>query len=415
MLSACNPQPKAFDMKRFLGRSLLVLGALFATACNVGGGNSANPPTDVKVVAGDGGATVSWTMESGVEYWVFSAAAPSISTDNWSTLPQAKVVRNASSPQIVTGLTNGTEYSFTINGRTSGGPGGPGSPSISAVPRLAGLAWTAGALLASSNLKGLGFIALTLPGQFVTVGAGGTAFTSPDAINWTAVTSGVSADLNAVAYGGGNYVAVGAGGVIINSADAATWAAKASGTTSDLYGVALGSGGLVAVGANGTILRSGDGGNTWSAQTSGTANHLYGVTFANLQYLAVGAQGTVLTSLDGGTWTAATAATARDLRGIAYSTTNLLYVAVGAAGTMITSPDAITWTAIAPVTANPLNGVASGSQFTAVGDNGTILASTDGVNWQIVPSGTASNLNAVLFGLVGYATVGVGGVNLTSY
>jgi hypothetical protein len=415
MLSGCNSQPKAFDMKKFLTRSLLVLGALFATACNVGGGSSVDPPTDVKVLVGDGGVTVSWTMNSGVEYWVFSAAADSISTDNWSTLPQAKVVRNAASPQIVTGLINGTTYSFTVNGRSSGGPGGPGSTSISVVPRLAGLAWTAGTPLASSNLKGLGFIALTFPGQFVTVGAGGTAFTSPDAINWATVTTGVTTDLNAVAFGGGNFVAVGAGGVIVNSADASTWTTQTSGTTNDLYGVALGSAGLVAVGANGTVLRSTDGGNNWSVQTSGTANHLYGVTFANLQYVAVGAQGTVLTSADGGIWTVATAGTGQDLRGVAYSAIGLLHVAVGAAGTMLSSPDAITWTAIAPVTANTLNGVAFGNQFTAVGDNGTILASTDGLNWQIVPSGTTSNLNAVLFGLVGYATVGVGGVNLTSY
>lgn len=402
-------------MKKFLARSLLVLSALFATACNVGGGSSVSPPTDVKVVAGDGGATVSWTMESGVEYWVFSAAASSISSDNWSTLPQAKVARNATSPQIVTGLVNGTTYSFTVNGRSSGGPGGSGSPSISVVPRLSGLSWTLGTPLASSNLKGLGFIALTFPGLFVTVGAGGTAFGSPDAINWTAVTSGVTTDLNAVTYGGGKFAAVGTGGVIINSIDATTWATVTSGTTNDLYAIAVGSGGLVAVGANGTILRSSDGGNGWSAPGSGTTNHLYGVSFANSQYVAVGANGTVLTSTDGDSWTVHTTPATQDLKSVTYSVGNLLYVAVGAAGTMLSSPDAITWTAITPVTANSLNGISFGNQYTAVGDNGTILASTDGVNWQVVPSGTTNNLNAVLFGLVGYAAVGAGGVNLSSY
>jgi hypothetical protein len=402
-------------MKKFLARSLLVLGALFATACNVGGGSSASAPADVRVVAGDGGATVSWTMQSGVEYWVFSAAASNISTESWSALPQARVVRNATSPQIVTGLVNGTTYSFTVNGRTGGGPGGPGSPSISVVPRLAGLSWTAGTPLASSNLKGLGFVALTYPGLFVTVGAGGAAFASPDAITWTAVTSGVTADLNAVAYGGGKFAAVGTGGAIINSTDATTWATVNSGTTNDLYAIAVGSGGLVAVGANGVIVRSNDGGNTWVTQTSVTTNHLYGVSYANLQYVAVGANGTMLTSSDGSNWTARVTPTVENLRSVTYSASNLLFVAVGAAGTMISSADAITWTAIAPVTLNQLNGISFGSQFTVVGDNGIILASTDGVTWQIVPSGTTNSLNAVLFGLVGYATVGAGGVNLTSY
>jgi len=402
-------------MKKFLARFLLILGALFATACNVGGGSAESPPTDVKVVVGDGGVTVSWTMESGVEYWVFSAAASSISTDNWSTLPQARVVRNATSPQIVTGLVNGTTYSFTVNGRSSGGPGGPGSPSISVVPRLSGLSWLVGTPLASSNLKGLGFIALTFPGLFVTVGAGGTAFASPDAINWTVVTSGVTTDLNAVTYGGGKVAAVGTGGVIINSIDATTWATVTSGTTNDLYAIAVGSGGLVAVGANGTILRSNDGGNNWGTSGSGTTNHLYGVSFVNSQYVAVGANGTVLTSTDGDSWTVGATPTVEALKSVAYSASNLLFVAVGAAGAMISSPDAITWTAIAPVTVKQLNGISFGNQFTVVGDNGTILASTDGVNWQIVPSGTTNNLNAVLFGLVGYAAVGVGGVNLSSY
>ena len=402
-------------MMKFFVRSLLVLGALVVAACNVSGGSSANSPANVKVVAGDGGVTVTWTMEPGVEYWVFSAAASSISTDNWSTLPQAHVVRNATSPQILTGLVNGTTYSFTVDGRISGGPGGPGSPSISIVPRLAGLSWAAGAPLASANLKGLGFVTLTLPGRFVAVGAGGTAFTSSDAISWTAVTSGVSATLNGVAYGGGQYVAIGAGGVIIKSVDATTWTTASSGTTGDLYAITIGINGLIAVGANGTILRSSDGGNAWTVQTSGTTKHLFGVTYANLQYIAVGAGGTLLTSLDGNTWTAGTTPTVENLTSVIYGGGSLLYMAVGAAGTMISSPDAITWTAIAPVTLKQLNAITFGNQFIAVGDSGTIVASTDGKTWQIVPSGTTSNLNAVLFGLVGYAPIGVGGVNLTSY
>jgi hypothetical protein len=402
-------------MKKFLARSLLVLGALFVTGCNVGGGSSTSPPTDVKVVAGDGGATVSWTMQSGVEYWVFSAAASSIDTSSWSTLPQAKVVRNATSPQIIAGLTNGTTYSFTVNGRTSGGPGGTGSPSISIVPRLSGLSWTPGAPLASSNLKGLSYVLLTSPGLFVTVGAAGTAFASSDAINWTAVTSGVTTDLNGVAYGGGKFVAVGAGGAIVNSVDATTWATVSSGTTNDLYAITLGGNGLVAVGANGTILRSSDGGSSWGLQASGTTNNLYGVTYANALYIAVGANGTVLYSTDGNSWAISpTPAGTADLKGVAYSL-GVLYVAVGAAGTMISSPDLVTWTTIAPVTTNSLNSIALGGEYTAVGDNGTILASSDGVNWAIIPSGTTNNLNAILFALIGYSAVGVGGVNLTSY
>ena len=404
-------------MKRFLALSLVVLGAIIVAACGggLGGGSAESPPADVKVVAGDGGVTVSWTMQSGVEYWVFSAASSGISPESWASLPQARVVRNATSPQIIAGLTNGTTYSFTVNARSSGGPGGSGSTSISVVPRLAGLQWNQGLPLASTNLKGLGYVLLTSPGVFVTVGAAGTAFASVDAINWTAVNSAVTTDLNAVAFGGGKWVAVGAGGITTNSVDASTWTTSASGTTNDLYALTVGANGVVAVGANGTILRTADGGTSWSTQTSGTTANLYGATYANGKYIAVGAGGTVLTSSDGNSWVVGTAAGTKDLKSVAYSTRALLHVAVGANGVMFSSTDALTWTAITPVTANALNSVSYGNQFTAVGDAGTILASTDGVNWQLVPSGTVANLNAVLFALVGYAAVGAGGVNLTSY
>lgn len=402
-------------MKNLLARSLLILGALFIMGCNAGGGSSVSPPADVKVVAGDGGATVSWTMQSGVEYWVFSAATTNLTPGNWASQLQPKVIRNAVSPQIVSGLTDGVTYSFTINGRSGGGPGGDGSPSISIVPRVAGTTWAVGAPLASTSLKAVGYVLLTSPGLFVTVGAAGTMFASIDAINWTTVTSGVTTDLNGIVYGGGKFVAVGAGGVIISSVDATTWTALTSPTANDLNAMALGSNGIVAVGANGTIIRSNDGGNSWStAGTGATTNNLYGVSFVNAQYVAVGAKGTVLTSFDGDSWTVPTTSTTQDLKGATFSL-GVGFVVVGAAGTIITSLDGTTWTTVPPVTSNSLNSIALGGVLTAVGDNGTILNSADGVNWDIVASGTTSNLNAVLFALIGYSAVGAGGVNLSSF
>src|SRR5207248_2374369 len=120
---------------------------------------------------------------------------------NWAQQSQPRVVRNAQSPQIVTGLTNGTTYSITVNGRKSGGPGGDGSPSISFVPRLAGLAWALGTPLQAAELRGLGFAAAFFPGVYVTVGSAGSAFISADGISWTAVTTGVTTQLNATTHG----------------------------------------------------------------------------------------------------------------------------------------------------------------------------------------------------------------------
>ena len=404
-------------MRNLLVRILLVAGALFIAGCGGGlsSGSSANPPSDVKVTPGDSGVTVTWTMEPGVEYWVFTAATTNLTTGNWATQPQARAVRDARSPTVITGLANGTTYSVTVNGRKDGGPGGEGSTSISFVPRLAGLVWTPGTPLQVAELRGLSFAALTFPGIYVTVGSAGAAFISADGVSWTAVSTGVTTQLNASVYGGGRHVAVGAGGTIITSPEAQVWTRQTSPTTNDLNGIAVAGNGLVAVGNGGTIIRSPDGGVSWASSNSGTTANLNAVTAFGNSYVAVGANGTILTSNDAESWTPQTSGTTKTLRSVAFSATLPLLVAVGDDGTILTSPDAITWTPSTSGTTVNLNGVSLGGQFTAVGDLGTILVSTDGKNWNRVASGTTSKLNAVLFGLVGYAAVGVGGVNLTSF
>lgn len=410
-------------MMNLFVRALLLAGALFLAGCGGGGGgsgifssgSSASPPPDVKVIPGDSGVTVTWTMEPGVEYWVFSALTSNLTTQNWATQQQAKVIRNATSPTIISSLANGSTYSITVNGRKDGGPGGEGSPSISVVPRLAGLNWTLGTPLAAAELRGISFAALIFPGIYVAVGSAGSAFVSSDAITWTAVTTGVTTQLNASAYGGGRHVAVGAGGVAVNSLDAVAWMPVTTPTTNDLNGIALSGNGLVAVGNGGTILRTGDGGVTWGTATTGTTQNLYGVAALGTSYIVVGANGTILTSNDGDSWTPQVSGTTKTLRSVVQSLTLPLVVAVGDDGTILTSPDAITWTPVTSGVNVNLNSITLGGQFTIVGDLGTILVSTDGKNWNKAPSNTTSRLNSVVFGLLGYGAVGVGGVNLSSY
>jgi hypothetical protein len=401
-------------MKRLIAWSLLALAALVVAACSNGfsaGGSKPDAPTNVQVTPGDSSVLVSWDMKDGIEYWIFIAQAPSISTDNWTTLPEARVLRNAVSPQIVPGLTNGKVYSFTVNGRKDSGPGGSGSPSISTIPRVAGLSWNAGTPLATSSLNGLHYLGLTIPGLFTAVGNGGAIFQSSDAVSWTPVASGVTNDLNAVTYGQGRWIVVGKGGFMLSSLDNVTFTAINSGTTNDLRSVAVGLNGLVAVGANGTIVHSTDGG-SWTVPASGTSQTLYAVAYTNAWY-AVGAGGTMLTSADGDTWTAVNTGTTADLHGIAWNVTTL--VAVGSGGTVITSTDGTTWTAATKVTASNLTSVTAGRQFIAVGAGGTIISSVDATNWSVVSSPTTADLNAVLFGLTGFSAVGVGGVNITSF
>lgn len=410
---ACTDLTNWKRMKQLFTSILLALGAVLALAgCDTG--SSAPPPGEVKVVAGDGSVTLTWAMEPGVEYWVFSAAADSVAPENCSSLPECKTIMSAVSPQVVSGLTNGTTYSFTVNGRIDGGPGGPGSASVSAVPRMAGAVWDVGAPLGQADLRGV-----TYGTSFLAVGSSGAMFSSADAIAWTALGSVIAADLNAAIYGNAGFIAVGAGGVMLRSTDdLASWTQLAASTTNDLYALAYSGSLFLAVGANGTIITS-EGGENWTLRYSGTSSNLYGVAYGNGLYVAVGAGGTLQTSSDGVNWQAALSQTTLDLKGVAYGAD--VFVATGATGALLTSADGITWVPQTPIASSPtLNAVIYGddfygTQFVAVGNNGAIYTSADGINWASPSSGNTNNLYAATYGNYGYSTVGAAGSNLSAF
>ncbi len=416
-------------MKGLFARIAAIVAVSLLAACN--NGSSAPAPPDVAVVPGDGRVAASWTMLPGVEYWLFYAPASSISADNWASLPGSHVILSAASPQVISGLTDGATYSFTINGRYKPGPGGPGSPVVSAVPRIAGAVWTVGTALVGASTIDLRGVAHGA--AFVAVGTGGAIFSSPDEVTWTPQISNVTTPLNAVIYGG-SYVAVGAGGVILRSSDAVTWTPpQTNPSTSDLFAVTTPGTVYVAVGANGTIIASSDGGATWNPAISFgiTPNDLYAVTYGNGRYVAVGAGGTLLTSPDASTWTVVNSNTSSTLRGVAYGvalttvsgilTATPAFVAVGDGGALVTSTDGgVTWTLQSPMggTTVNVNAVTYGHQFIAVGDVGNIFTSVDGVTWQAATSVTPANLHGVAFNLAdpfGYSAVGAAGVNLSAF
>jgi len=402
---------------------IAIISAVILQGCG-GVGSSAPAPSNVQVIPGDGSATVSWTASAGVEYWIFKAAGINITPENCSSLPQCSTTLNAVSPTVVSGLTNGTTYSFTINGRINGGKGGPGSLSISVIPRLAGGSWTSATATGPDSLRGATFGG-TL---FVVVGDAGKIFSSTDGKTWNLQTSGVATNLNAVTYSNGLFVAVGAGGVVLTSSDAVTWTPHTSNTAQDLYAVAgNGATGFVATGAGGTIINSTTNGASWAAATvnPSAGNALNGITFGNSKYVAVGAGGTLQTSTDGNTWLAGTSNTASTLNGVAYaaSTTTdggityggpATFVAIGNSGTLVTSPDGTTWTAQTALTSSNLNAITYGRQFVAVGDSGIIYTSTNGTNstsWNLATTPGTTNLHAVTHNAYNYSAVGDAGLN----
>ncbi|MBL0143508.1 MAG: fibronectin type III domain-containing protein [Betaproteobacteria bacterium] len=399
--------------------------ALLVAGCGGAQGSAADAPTDFKVVAGDGSVRLTWTPQPDVEYWLFYGPGSDITTTNWVGRG-GRAIPSAVTPAVISGLTNGVTYSFTINGRKDGGPGGPGAPTLEAVPKLAGTDWAPDAPLGSGTLNGVTTGTTTAGFSIVSVGSGGAIYASiAGGAATTPVNPAAPADLNAVCYGAYGLVAAGAGGTLLLSLDSTTWTAQTSGTTATLLGVSpVGTAGYIATGAGGTLLTSGNG-STWNIGTSGTPMDLYSAAFGASLYVAVGAGGTILTSADAATWTPVASGTTSDLRSVTYATlatTNAdssitltnTFVAVGAAGTVLTSNDGLAWTVQSPLSPKNLNAVTYGGQFVAVGAGGVIFTSTDGITWVARNSGTTNDLNAVARTQLGYTAVGAQGTSVST-
>ena len=411
-------------MKRFV----LLLAALVSSALLGGCGSSstsADAAPDFTAIPGDSVVTLAWTAQPGVDYWLFYGAGSSVTSTNWASVG-GKAVINATSPYTITGLTNGSTYSFTMNARKNGGPGGPGAPTQVVSPRFAGSKWTVGTPLGTGRLNGIAAFSATN----VVVGSGGTIFAGTTAATTVAQTNPAApADLNAVVYGGLGFVAVGAAGTIISSTDSTTWVTRSSGTIASLNAIAsVGTGAFVAVGAAGTALVSTDA-TTWKSAASATTQDLYAAAYGAGLYVAVGAGGAIMTSPDGTTWTARASNTTNDLRAVglgvfttttgsgltAVVTSTNLFVATGVAGTLVTSTDGLTWTARAPISPTTMNAVSFGGQFVAVGNAGKIFTSLDGISWTAQVSGTTNDLTALVRTTTGYTAVGAAGTVLTSF
>ncbi len=436
-------------MKNWFFRCVPVVLVSALAACGGQGGSSVPPPTNVKATAGDSYIQVSWDVTAGVDYFVFSATDPALTTLNWLNLTGGAAYIDATSPLIVCAAMNGQQRWFTVNGRTGAAPGGPGSAVVSATPRGAGDTWSGGATLVG-DLTGIAFGVMTtckrtaLPtGVLTAVGPGATLYSSSDGMNWTRQTppAGFTADLYAVA----NYtsspdvtsslgmrtIAVGAGGAALLSTDgSATWtvgqAFDASRPT--LRGIAVASSVFVAVGDGGTIRSTSDG-VSWNTVTSSTATNLSGVAYGNSRYIAVGDAGTLVTSTNGGvTWASQTLAGAGNLRAIAYGSNNnstdnggtLLintFVAVGDNGVAVVSNDGgATWSVKGIAGASDFVGIAYTTRFVAVDRAGNAFVSATGQTWSgPIATGRSGLRGLVSNGGYGFIAVGDGGVTTSSF
>lgn len=411
--------------------SLLALAsALILVACGGGSSSSAPPPPEggITLANGDGQVTLSWNSTPGVEYWIFAAPNnPNLNLSNWLATTGSTYRLNVTSPFVVTGLSNGTPYSFFITGRINGGVGGAATPTVTGTPRLAGTEWTAGATINTGTKTGLTYGSYvdtatnTLQYRYLAVGNGGRMFSASKIDTWTALTPLVNNNLNAATFGFAKFIAVGDAGKIIYSSDTKTWTQATSTATQNFNAVVANGSIVVAVGDNGTIMTSKDA-ITWTAATTvPTTAHLYGVTYsASATWIAVGAGGTLLTSTDGVTWTAQSSGTTADLKAVGSlsstlnGTTTYTYVAAGQNGTILKSNDFLTWTAQSSNTTANFNDMSSLGQLLLVGSNGTVLTSIDGVTWTRQTTNVSSELTTILKAENQYVVVNTTGGILNS-
>ena len=386
---------------------------LLLVAC--GGGSAAPAATGLTAKPTESTVTVSWDMAPNVEYWLFSGPtsnAPTSTADmsTWINSVGFTTKTNVTSPYVVTGLVNGTSYTVSVNGRTSGGPGGPGATPVAATPMLAGSTWSVGAAAGSNALRSVMFGA-----SYVAAGDNGAMYSSLDGATWSAINYATSINLNGASYFG-TYKLVGDTGLVLVSSDAVTWTPQTSSTPQNLYAIASNNVNLnVAVGANGSIITSPDG-LTWTPATlsPNTTNPLYGVAYSTYNggtWVAVGAAGTMYESADGVNWHSVTLTASTDLHGITYGAS--AFVAVGSSGTILSSVDGVVWTAQVSPAAVDLKAITYGTQFVEVGAGGNVFISTDALTWTASSAtGTTNDLYAVVRGSLADVAVGAAGTNL---
>lgn len=427
----------------------LTLATLALCGCLGNSGSSTPPPNGVQLYPGDAAISVTWNYDPAIQYWIFYAQDPTLTTLNWSTneLLNAGVLTYVSSPSI---LCNGTFRTVinnppplnplypatyvTINGRTGSSPGGEGSSLVYTTPRAAGgpfSPWIAGDAIPAGNVtfNGLGYAALTSCGYsgrppwgiYVAVGSGGAIYSSTLAPNVAGPLIASSGNVG-MTWTQGN-IPIGFSANLVSVAGVAT-----SGNNPAAPNLLF-----AAVGNGGAMLRSVDGQNWALANGNPTSNNLNAVAWGGTAFIAVGDQGVVLTSPDGLTWTPSTnAATAEqnsapNLNAI-HCTANSC-VAVGSNGaTLWTSDSGAQW-AMYTFGTNNWIGVAYGNQDAnaddtavvnfPVGGGVTITVQNEAINTWVVVDGSgnyayATSTGGWIAGSSPIATSSVVGIDYTT-
>ncbi|MCX6911613.1 MAG: hypothetical protein NT167_00870 [Verrucomicrobia bacterium] len=151
------------------------------------------------------------------------------------------------------------------------------------------------------NISGYGFVEEVTygAGRFVAIcyrdWYGSYSCTSTDGVNWGAAYIS-STNLYSIAYGDGIFVSVGASGLVMTSPDGLNWTQQTSGVTNNAgwSGIAYGSGEFVAVAGGLNAVWSSINGSNWIAHA--TCPYVSSLTYAGNHFIGVGVNGAILES-----------------------------------------------------------------------------------------------------------------------
>jgi len=241
-------------------------------------------------------------------------------------------------------------------------------------------------------------------GQYVAVSNGAVGIiSSPDGHTWTKRAKVVTINpLKSIALGESRYICVGDNGAIAASYDAISWTTMNSGTTANLFSIAWGNNRFIAVGDSGTIVSCSND-SSWKLMKTGAPYSLRSINYADSQFIVTRDSGRLETSPDGIVWTSRNAGTSKNINSVAYG--NGRYIAVGEGGFMAYSSDCISWKNNNRDSSFTILSITWGNKgFVAVGKSpgknsyelthyGLILTSLDGLAWQSQPWRTDQDIS----------------------
>lgn len=267
--------------------------------------------------------------------------------------------------------------------------------------------WNPHFVTTTQALRGVTYHAST--GLYVVVGTSGFLATSPDLVTWTIrpLPSDVIGDLLTVVAGSAGLVASGTlAGAYLRSTDAATWTLHTLADSVTVYASAASNDTILLAGSNGSVYISTDSGVIFATEKVATGIPLLSVSWASGDWLFGSVNGVVFHSTDLKAFATGYVGVASDVRAVLMSSP--IYALVGRENSVQVSSDAAVWSSVTIDASTKdwenirvINGMAW-----LVGDGGRLACSSDMRTFRLIQTGTTTDLYDITWnGVAGKYTV----------